>query len=331
MRKHIRKIFAWLTIVAGVAVLHGEAAAQGTAGFEILRLQTYSRGSSLAGALVADAGNIESSFYNPAGLATLSRRTAIAGYMNYLLDIESGYMAYVDPSFFWGVWGVTLNYTNYGKFDGRSPTGEDLGTFTASDVVFGVVYANQIRDKISVGGAAKWVYSDIQNYTGSALAFDLGGQYTLIKDRLRLGAGIYNLGLTTKAFVNYQEDLPLYYRIGIWGVPKDLPANLYFSMTMYHEYADNYSLGDFGGSKFMDFLGDIYYGIGAEFHPMEVIYLRVGYDTRGFDQKVGTRKDALAGISGGIGFDFNIARVDFSLASQGELGLVQRLSVSAGL
>jgi len=296
-----KRTFLCAIIVLTALFTCSDVVAQGTAGFEILRLQTQPRGSALAGALVADASQIENIFYNPAGLATISKRIGSAGYMNYLMDIESGYLAYADPSWPWGVWGINLIYTNYGDFDGRSETGKDLPDFSASD---------------------------IEDYSGSALAFDLGGQYTLIEERLRLGAGIYNIGWTTNAYLSHKDDLPLYYRIGIWGVPRDLPANLYFSMTLYHEYADNYSLGDFSGSKFLDFLGDFYYGIGAEFHPMEALYLRVGYDTKGLDQKVGTKKDGFAGLGMGIGIDAQAVRLDFCLASYGELGLVQRLALS---
>lgn len=302
--------------------------AQGTAGFEILRLQTQPRGSALAGALVADAGHVESIFYNPAGLAPISKRMGAAGYMNYLMDIESGYLAYVDPSWPWGVWGVNLIYTNYGDFDGRSETGENLPDFSASDVVLGLAYSKEVKKNISVGGGAKFVYSNIEDYSGSALAFDLGGQYTLIDERLRLGAGIYNIGWTTDAYVSYKDDLPLCYRVGIWGIPRDLPASLYFSMTLYHEYADNYSLGNFSGSKFLDFLGDFYYGIGAEFHPMEALYLRIGYDTKGLDQQVGTKKDGFAGLGMGVGIDAQVMRFDLCLASYGELGMVQRLALT---
>lgn len=326
----VRRISTCCAIFLVALSASREVNAQGTAGFEILRLQTHPRGSALGGALVADVGNIESTFYNPAGLGTISQRIASAGLMNYLLDIESGYLACAIPMWQWGVGGVNLSYTNYGDFDGRSTTGQDLPTFTASDIVLGVVCAKKIQEKINVGAGGKFVYSDIENYTGYALALDLGGQYNLIPDRLRVGAGIYNLGLTAKAYVSYKDDLPLYYRIGIWGIPEGFPASLYFSLTLHHEYADNYSLGSFSGSKFLDFLSEIYYSLGAEFHPMEVIYLRVGYDTRGFDQKVGTRKDALAGICGGIGLDFEIFSMDWGLASHGELGMVQRISLSAG-
>jgi len=324
----MRQLFTFCTLLWFLLPGIGEIYAQGTAGFEILRLQTYPRGSALAGAMVADAGNIESVFYNPAGLRALQQRTVAAGYMNYLLDIESGYAAYVDSRRDWGTWGIDVIYTNYGDFDKRSDTGEDLGTFSASDVVLGLSYANKVKELVDVGANGKFVNSSIEDYTGSALAFDLGGQYELIAGRLRLGAGIFNIGWTTKAYVSHRDDLPLYYRLGIYGVPEGLPANLYFSMTLYQEYADNYTLRNLSGSDVMDFLGEIYYGLGAEFKPIESFYLRIGFDTQGLDQRVGTRKDALAGISGGFGFDVSVGGIDYGLASYGELGLVQRISIS---
>ncbi len=318
---------AFILVSSWMNIIH----AQGTSGFEILRLQTQPRGSSLAGALIADAGHIENIFYNPAGLAALQKRAVTAGYMNYLLDIQSGHAAYVDPTQPWGTWSVFLNYTNYGDFDGRTPTGVPLPTFTASDIVLGAAYARKIRDNINVGGGIKFVQSDIEDYTARALALDMSGQMTLIEEKLRFGAGIFNLGGTIQAYDDYKDTLPLYYRFGIWGVPEGLPANLYLSFTMYHEYADNYSLNGIIGSGFVDFLSDFYVGAGAEFNPMEVVHLRIGYDTIGLDQKVGTRKDALAGICLGLGIDVTVFRMDYGLASHGELGFVQRISLSKEL
>lgn len=321
-----------IAFLAGAFILINlsEALAQGTSGFEILRLPTFPRGSALGGATVADAGNIESIFYNPAGLRSLQKRTAIAGYMDYVLDIGSGFLAYAEPRGIWGTYGASIIYTNYGDFDRRDANGNDLGSFSASDLVFALSYAYDFLGKLNVGANGKFVYSTIEDYVGNALALDLGAQYELIPQRLRLGGGIFNLGVTTRPYVETHEDLPLYYRLGVSGSPQGLPAMLYFSMTLYQEYADNYSLSNLGGGRFGDFLGEIYYSLGAEFKPIESFYLRVGYDTQGLDQRAGTRKDALAGVSGGFGFDLTIARMDFGLASYGELGLVHRVSVSTG-
>jgi hypothetical protein len=97
---------------------------------------------------------------------------------------------------------------------------------------------------------------------------------------------------------------------------------------MYHEYADNYSLNDIGGSGFSDFISDFYVAAGAEFQPVETLFLRIGWDSIGLDQKVGTKKDFMAGICFGLGLDATLFRMDFGLASHGELGFVQRIALS---
>jgi hypothetical protein len=83
-----------------------------------------------------------------------------------------------------------------------------------------------------------------------------------------------------------------------------------------------------GGSEFIDFLKHFYLGFGAEFHPIEQFALRIGYNTIGLDQKVGTKKDFMAGICLGVGFDMTLVRMDYALASHGELGFVQRIALS---
>jgi hypothetical protein len=329
MEWNMRKITVpWIAAaLCGLSVL--QTWAQGTAGFEILRLQVYPRGSALGGSLVSDDGHIESLYYNPAGLAGLRQQTAAAGYMNYLLDINSGYLAFARPEKQWGNWGMHLLYTNYGDFDRRDKYGVDQGKFYASDFVIGFSWAKAFENSLQVGGSGKFVHSKIADYTASALALDLGVQYQLMPDRLKVGAGLFNLGRTTNVYIHSDDDLPLCYRIGISGTPEGFPATLYFAMTIYQENADNYSLSNLDGSDILDFFGDAYYGFGAEFNPMETLFLRIGYDTRGLDQQVGTRNDPFAGLSGGVGLDLTLARLDIGLSSYGELGLVMRAGLSS--
>lgn len=325
----MRRTIIILAVLSGL-LLTVAALAQGTAGFEILRVQTFPRGSALGGAIVADSGHIEDYFYNPAGLAGLAQRTATAGYMNYLLDISSGYAAYAEPRGKQGTWGASLTYTNYGDFDKRDAGGVDLGSFHANDWIFGVSYANTIQNRYSLGLGGKFAYSKIDNFVGTALALDLGGQMDLMPGRLRLGVGLFNLGWTTKAYVDTRDKLPTYFRMGISGSPTGLPANLYLSMTVFREVAENYHMKGFSGSDFFNFLGDAAYSFGAEFRPVESVYLRLGYDTQGLDQRVGDRSDAFAGISAGLGLDMTIARADFGVASYGEMGLIARSALTVG-
>jgi hypothetical protein len=314
-----------IALLAGLC-LAGTTLAQGTAGFEVLRLPTYPRGTALGGAVVADSGNIESVYYNPAGLAAITQRCAVAGYMAYLIDIKSGLLAYVEPRGKWGVWGANITYTNYGKFDKRDNTGVDLGTFYASDITLGLTYAYPLKPNLGLGTNAKFVYSKIDHFTGTALAFDLGGQYQVIPGRMRLGAGIFNLGWTTSAYVQTRDKLPVVYRLGVTGNPEGLPATLFFTMSLNQDMAENHSLGHFDVGQF---LSDIYYGLGAEFRPVESFYLRLGYNTQGQDERVGTSKDYMAGMSGGVGFDMTLMRLDIGFASHGELGFVTRAAISA--
>jgi len=322
----IKKITGWTVLLTITLFISQAVFAQGTTGYEILRVQTQPRGSALGGSLVADEGFIDGIFYNPAGLVALPQRTASAGYMNYLVDIQSGFATYIDPRQPWGVWGVALAYTSYGTFEGYDSNGDKLLDFTANDVVLQGVYARPLNDKLNVGGGIKIIQSDIEDYTARAFALDLGGQYTITEDKFRVGAGIFNLGATIDPYDDYKDDLPLYYRLGIWGIPEGFPASLSLSITMYQEYLDNYSLVSVG-SNFGDFLGDLYFAAGAEFHPITPVYLRLGYDTIGFDQHVNTQKDVFAGMSFGFGVDINVITLDYGLASYGELGFVQRIGI----
>jgi hypothetical protein len=56
--------------------------------------------------------------------------------------------------------------------------------------------------------------------------------------------------------------------------------------------------------------------------------MRLGYDTVGSDQKVGTDADRFAGLSFGLGLTIHDYALDYSLSSFGEVGSLNRLSFS---
>jgi len=77
--------------------------------------------------------------------------------------------------------------------------------------------------------------------------------------------------------------------------------------------------------KFKD--SDIYVSAGGEFTLSEMLRLRLGWSSRGQDQKMSTNSDILAGVSFGVGFITNGVSIDYSLVSMGELGALNRISV----
>src|SRR5512137_2251626 len=79
-----------LVLLAGVAVpaLAGSNGRKGTAGAPELSIAVGPRGTALGGAVVSDVTGVESMFWNPAGLGTLTKTEAMFSHTQYFADMK---------------------------------------------------------------------------------------------------------------------------------------------------------------------------------------------------------------------------------------------------
>lgn len=279
-----------------------------TKGFHFLRNSVGARPAAMGGAFVAIQGDPYAVAANPAALAGLSQRHASFDYVNSLLDIQTGFGAYSHamPN---SNFTVAVMYHDYGSFEATDAAGNSDGTFSANSVVFTAAYARKYSPQLWFGGAAKYIHSSIANYGSNALAIDLGVYYdSNILGDLKFAAGIYNLGRTTSAFIETKEDLPTRLEAGVSKKLAHLPLE--------------YSIA---GIKYLD--EDFELALGGEFTISTNLFLRLGYNTIGRDQKLGT-DDRFAGISTGFGLVVQKYRLDYAYSSWGTVGSVNRFSFS---
>jgi len=293
--------------------IHDQA---GTSAFSFLRIGVGARAASLGGAYVSLSQDASALYWNPAGLTLLDSHRVTLGYVNYILDIQSGFLGYVLPPRGDLRLGVALNYFSYGEFQEttiENPSGDGLGTFGAMDMALSVSGAYPLEQGLSVGASAKIIYSKIEEYSSDAYALDLGALYPLSNGRTRIGACVQNLGFQRSGyFTDHTDGLAPVFRLGashqLQGLPLLLSVDL-FKPTDHH----------------------LNVGLGGEFLPIEDVSLRIGWSSLGQDQKVGTDLDNLAGFSGGLGIGWQRYHLDYAYSSQAELGDVHRATISLDL
>jgi hypothetical protein len=288
----------------------------GTSAFSFLRIGVGARAAALGGAFVSLSEDASALYWNPAGLTQLDGDQITLGYVNYVLDIHSGFLGYVLPRRGDLRLGVALNYFSYGQFQKttvENPSGSGLGTFGAMDVALSVSGAYPLRADLSVGASAKMIYGKIEDYGSDAYAVDLGGLYSLPNGRTRIGASVQNLGFQRSGYLSDHTDgLAPVFRLGashqLQGLPLLLSVDL-FKPTDQH----------------------LNVNLGGELLPVENFSLRVGWSSLGQDQRVGTDRDNLAGFSGGLGVSWQRYRLDYAYSSQAEMGDVHRATISFDL
>jgi len=279
--------------------------------FNFLRTVVGARPAAMAGSMLAISQDPHAIFYNPAGIADMTKRAGAFGYLNHLLDIQSFVGAYVH-AYGHGSYGIGLLYTDYGTLQRTDKFGEELGDFGASSMVLHAVYSRVHAERWLLGASLKYFRSEIDQYSADGVGIDLGVIYhSSIMDNLNFAAGIFNIGRARTAYIQTKERLPLNFQFGLSKRLAHLP--LTWSAVLLH-YPDE----------------DLRLRVGGEFEISKRFFLRLGYDTVGKDQKLdtGATSERLAGVSLGFGISYNQYLFDYAFSSFGEVGSLNRLSLS---
>ena len=306
-----RQLIILIVIILAVTFMNLDASeSSGKAGYQFLRTYTGARPSALAGAFVSFSGDIHAIYFNPSGLAELGSQMVSASYLNHVLDFQSGSVMYSRPLRRLGQGAIAVNYMNYGEFDETDINGNKVGTFNAGSFVITSSLARLLTDKLLIGASAKFIHSTISTYSSSAIAIDLGAIYHLsfIED-MNVGVAVLNLGTALTAFVDEKDPLPLNLVVGFSKKLAHLP--LEYSVSV-NKYIDD----------------DVQVNVGGEFTLSEGMFLRVGYNSLGRDQKIGADGDQFAGISMGLGVNWRDYQLDYGLSSYGAIGYLNRLTFS---
>ncbi|MGA9407124.1 MAG: type IX secretion system protein PorQ [Bacteroidota bacterium] len=278
------------------------------------------RSTAMAGSFVSMRNDVNTIFYNPAGLATITQPQVSFGYLKNLLDINSGYVSYAQDLSDIGKVGIGVNYVNYGTFDETDELANKIGTFSAGDLDMSVGFATEFEENLYYGFAGKFIYSSIAGYASSAIAADFGILYFIPgANPISLGASIVNIGTQLNPYLTTRESLPLDVKVGATIKPEHLPLLLNVDLHELNETQDNL------GSHFKMF------SIGGEFTMSKELRFRFGFDNeRHQDLTLGT-SSGLAGFSFGGGLVLQTLRFDYAFTSLGTIGSLNTITVEMNL
>ncbi len=195
-------LFVWILMtVIGLA----SAQVGGLQSYTFLLMPNDARVGAIGGVNVSTAGKDVSMFVqNPAALT--DSMSGKVSFTNRRLYADVAYN-HVNGAFnskkIGGTWGVFLTAVSYGDFKEFDHLGNSLGTFRASENVFGITKSHKIG-YFHVGATAKFASSSIASYRSNALLLDVGGQFVHPTKGLIVGFTMKNAGFFTK---HYREDL----------------------------------------------------------------------------------------------------------------------------
>lgn len=293
---------AALTAAALLAAV--EAVAVETA--EFLRLQPGARATALGEAVTAVPEALEAFTVNPAGLGVKPARQAGFSHAELFEDTRLDQLAYAQPVGQGWAAGLSLLRLSHGALEGRDGLGARTGTFRAADTAVSVALARQAAPGLTLGGAVKYVDSQLDTTHARGVAADLGAAWSREEGPVpfSLGAAALHLGPGLK------HD----------GETESLPATLSFGAAVRPTKAAFASVE----LRQRPNAGGVSAHLGGEYAVVEGFRLRAGYAVR-----PGADAGGASGLGAGFGLTLSKLTVDYAFSPYGELGNAQRVTLSA--
>ena len=210
-------------------------------GFQFLSVISDGHAAALGGAITARDFNSSSLFFNPAGMARMTKSIDVAASQNkWIADITHNNLslAIKPQQGQYGVFGFSLQSVDYGKIYGTVrdvsvPEGyTDTGMIEPSALAIGIGYAKAITDRFAVGGQIRYVKQDLGRSTIpivltltdtvkgetqnvlSPFTFDFGTIYRTAFKGLAFGVSVRNYAKEIK-YAKEGFELPLTFTMGI--------------------------------------------------------------------------------------------------------------------
>ena len=171
----------------------------GTTSGEFLLLGASARGTALGNAFSAMANDVSALYYNPAGIAMMTRPGAAFSTYTYVADTRYNWGGITFP-FNAGTSAIGLHLGTFGFGDQRVYTVEQPeGTgavYGVNETYVGLTAAQNFSDRFSAGLTAKGIFDQLGDATGSAFAVDFGTNFhaTLNNHPIRFSFTLQNLG-----------------------------------------------------------------------------------------------------------------------------------------
>lgn len=200
--KKILLIIAPLLLCSLIATAQPERIGQ--AGASQLLINSWLKSAGVNAVNVGSVSGIESTGNNPGGLATTQSTELVFAHSRWLMGSDISINTFGFSQSLGGngsVLGLSVMSFSLGEFV-RTTTDQPngtLGTFSPAYLNIGLSYAKKFTDRIYVGTTMRMFHQSTPDVAANGVAFDAGIQYrTGIKDRLKLGISLRNVGPTTK-------------------------------------------------------------------------------------------------------------------------------------
>ncbi len=287
----------------------------GTTSENFSKIPPFARAAAMGEAFTAVSDGTYGLYYNPAGMTLISGYEAQLTHIAWFQDINYEFLSLVAPfpMMDFGKIGLALAWFRVDELTKTSALASydpayldtvDYSQFTEKfspfDLSVTLAYALDLKENFSAGASLKYTSQFIDKFNGSNITAEIGFLYRVISygNYLRLGIDMTNLGSDLKLHdIGFEP--PKLLKVGlsdqlqIWNGTMLIAAQA----VLPADYAPVYS-------------------IGFEYWLFDMVALRFGYKTGGFDHP-----------TFGAGFRYNNFEIDYAYIRYDELGNTHRFSL----
>lgn len=198
----------------------------GRASFQFLKIGIGAPQTAVGEVAVATFRDVNGVFWNPALITGISNVQASFSYNRWFAEMN--YYAGAAGIRWDGVGVFALSYAGLGYGDIQealvtSPSGSSDtrtgGTFTGSDIVFGLSVAREFTENLSIGATVKYIREELWTFSEHLWAFDVGTYYDTRFRGIKFAMSAQNFSGSVKYVSAGSQDvegydIPLLFRIG---------------------------------------------------------------------------------------------------------------------
>lgn len=293
--------------------------------YQFLNLVTSPRQAALGGKTVTIHDyDVNQGIFNPATINPEMDNRLSVNYGSYFGEVTYGTAAYAytyDRHV--QTFHASVNYVNYGSFDGYDENGQQTAEFTGSDIAVSFGYAFNVPwTDIYLGANGKLISSTLESYNSFGAAVDIGALYIDDRNDINIALAIRNVGFQIKPYQDTNEKLPMEIVAGISQSLENVPIRWHLTFENLQQWNiafsnPNRAEGSLDGGSSEEKVGFFnnalrHMIVGAELFPEKSFSVRLGYNFRRGEELRIVEQRNFSGISAGFGLRFNNFRFDYS-------------------
>jgi hypothetical protein len=319
----LKKIF--LLLVYGFSFQFGFSQIGGESTYEFLNISPSARVSALGGQNVSISDHdLSVQLSNPAALNPAMHRHVSFGTALFPGNANFGNVSYAHKFKIPGTFGFGLQYLAYGKFKETDVEGNIIGQFNAGEMNAYAGYAYQFGKIFSAGVNAKFIYSQLGQFSSVGMATDLAFMVNDTAKRITASLVAKNVGVQFKPYTSgNREALPFDLQAGISVGFKGVPFRLHMTIHNLHRWDIRYNnpadekqenlFGEETNAKPKKYIGDKLFRhviLGIEFNIKKIVRLDIAYNHLRQQELRLTPRRGVPGLSFGLGL--HIKQFDFA-------------------